>query len=69
MKATIRRWSSEESKNFFVTVDVSQNNNSQGMDDYVNVYLDGLLICSGTDVEDALKAAEGLMRRRKLETS
>lgn len=66
MKAQIRRWSNEENKNYFVTVDLAKNNNSQGPGDRINVYLDGILLCSGADVEDALKAAENIVRTRKI---
>ena len=64
MKAQIRRWSNEEQKNYFVHVDVIQEEGA------VSVKLDGIVICDGhSNVADALADAEKIIRDRKISNS
>jgi predicted DNA-binding WGR domain protein len=65
MKAQIRRWSSTENKNYFVDVEVVC-----GVSGLIRVKINGLTVVDGFGtVENALKAAEKLIRERKISNS
>ncbi len=67
MKAQIRRWSNEDQKNYFVNVNVEQICDEPRS---IAVFLDGVIIVDGyTTTEEALNAAERIIRDRKLSNS
>lgn len=65
MKAQVRRWDNKEQKNFVVEVEIIK----QQRGGRLAVLLDGMTLLEASTVEEALSAAEKIVREGRLSNS